>query len=141
SMFFVAVFAAVLGAASAQGEETIVLGTSLSITGKYANSGKGARDGYALAVKRINEKGGIKIGRNKYHLKFVYEDDASTPDKGAQIFEKLMTKEGVRFTLGPYSTPLTGPTSQVVEKHGGIMIDCCGADRGLFQKGYKGFFG
>ena len=135
-------FAATLLAAGLAGaEDTIVLGTSLSITGKYSISGKGARDGYELAVRRVNEKGGVKIGGKSYKLKFIFEDDASDAAKGAQIFEKLMTKDALRFMVGPYSTPLTGPTSEVTEKHGGIMIDCCGADRALFRRGYKGFFG
>lgn len=129
-----------LAVGPARGEE-IVFGTSLSLTGKYASSGKGARDGYELAVKILNEKGGVKVGNKTYQLKLVYEDDESNPEKGAQIFEKLITKDGIRFTLGPYSTPLTAPTSAVANKHGALMIDCCGGDRALFERGFKGLFG
>src|SRR6266536_2543799 len=77
-------------AASAAENDTIVLGASVSLTGKYSTNGKDTKDGYDLAVKRINESGGVKVGGKPYQLKVVYYDDESTSARGAQLVERLI---------------------------------------------------
>ena len=42
--------------------DTIVFGAAVSFTGKYSTNGKHTKNGYDLAVKRINEMGGVKVG-------------------------------------------------------------------------------
>ena len=39
--------------------DTIIFGAAVSFTGKYSTNGKHTKNGYDLAVKRINEKGGV----------------------------------------------------------------------------------
>jgi branched-chain amino acid transport system substrate-binding protein len=53
------------GVASAA-DDTIVLGAAVSLTGKYSVNGKNTQDGYNLAVKVINDKGGVKVGDKQY---------------------------------------------------------------------------
>ena len=43
--------------------DTIILGAAVSLTGKYSTNGKNTQDGYNLAVKRVNEMGGVKEAR------------------------------------------------------------------------------
>ena len=68
--------------------DTIILGSAISLTGKYSTNGIHAQNGYELAVKRINEMGGVKVGGKSYKLKVVYYDDESTPARGAQLAER-----------------------------------------------------
>ena len=42
--------------------KTIKLGASVQLSGSLANTGRYYRDAYNLAVARINEKGGVRIG-------------------------------------------------------------------------------
>src|SRR5512141_1258523 len=49
------------GAAAKVEGDTVVLGAAVSLTGKYSVNGKNTKDGYDLAVKRINEMGGVKV--------------------------------------------------------------------------------
>ena len=65
--------------------DTIILGSAISLTGKYSQEGKNARDGYDLAVKKINEQGGVKIGGKSYKLSVKYYDDESTPARTALL--------------------------------------------------------
>ena len=52
-----------LGGASSPGaEDVIVLGAAVSLTGKYALNGANTKNGYELAVHKINDKGGVSIG-------------------------------------------------------------------------------
>ncbi|MGH7422093.1 MAG: amino acid ABC transporter substrate-binding protein [Candidatus Methylomirabilales bacterium] len=137
----VALVLAVGGPASPKVEgDTIILGAAVSLTGKYSTNGKNTKDGYELAVKRINDMGGIKINNKAYKLKVVYYDDESTPARGAQLAERLINQDGVKFMLGPYSSGLTKAIAPVTEKYRIPHVEGNGADRELFTQGYKYLF-
>jgi branched-chain amino acid transport system substrate-binding protein len=127
-----------LGGVAALGEEdTIVLGAAVSLTGKYALNGANTKNGYALAVHKINLKGGVKVGGKSYRLAVRYYDDESTPARGTELAERLVKQDGVRFMLGPYSSGLTKAILPVAEKYKVPMIEGNGAARELFTKGYR----
>ena len=136
--------AALLAATAAPGalaaDGTIMLGAAVSLTGKYSTNGKNTQDGYNLAVKAINDKGGVKVGNKQYDLKVVYYDDESTSARGAQLVERLINQDHVNFVLGPYSSPLTKAIAPITEKYKMPMVEGNGADRGLFTNGYKYMF-
>ncbi|MDA1089175.1 MAG: amino acid ABC transporter substrate-binding protein [Proteobacteria bacterium] len=117
--------------------DTIVIGSAISFTGKYSTEGIHAKNGYNLSVKRINEMGGVKVGGKTYRLKVVYYDDESTPARTAQLLERLIKQDGVKYFLGPYSSPTTIAAAPVIEKYKVPMIEAEGASRALFNKGYK----
>ena len=120
--------------------DTIILGSAISLTGKYSTNGIHAQNGYELAVAKINEMGGVKVGDKSYKLKVVYYDDESTPARGAQLAERLIKQDGVQYMLGPYSSGLTKAIAPVTEKYGIPMIEAEGASRSLFTQGYKYLF-
>ena len=81
----------------------IILGSAISFTGKYSSNGIHASNGYNLGIKRVNEMGGVKVGGKTYMLEVKYYDDESTPARGAQLAERLIKQDGIKFFLGPYS--------------------------------------
>ena len=131
----------VAGSANAKVEgDTIVLGSAISFTGKYSTNGIHAKNGYELAIKKINESGGVKVGGKSYKLRVIYYDDESTPARGAQLAERLIKQDGVQYMLGPYSSGLTKAIAPVTEKHKIPMVESEGASRSLFTQGYKYLF-
>jgi branched-chain amino acid transport system substrate-binding protein len=135
--------AALLAATAAQAKvegDTIILGSAISLTGKYSTNGIHAQNGYELAVKRVNEMGGVKVGGKSYTLKVVYYDDESTPARGAQLAERLIKQDGVQYMLGPYSSGLTKAIAPVTEKYKIPMVEAEGASRSLFTQGYRYLF-
>ena len=73
-------FAALILAATGLGvatprDDVIVLGAAVSLTGKYAQNGINTKNGYDLAARKINDKGGIKIGGKDYKIVLRYYDD------------------------------------------------------------------
>ena len=126
-------------AAMAQ-DDTIVLGSAISITGKYSQEGKNARDGYDFAVKKINDAGGVKINGKTYRLEIKYYDDESTPARTAQLLERLINQDGVKFVLGPYGSGPTKAAAPVTEKYRIPMVEAEGASRSLFTQGYRYLF-
>jgi branched-chain amino acid transport system substrate-binding protein len=126
--------------AAADTEDVIVLGAAVSLTGKYAQNGANTKNGYDLAVAKINEKGGIDIVGKNYKLVIRYYDDELTPARGTELAEQLIQQDGVKFMLGPYSSSLTKAILPVVEKHKVPMVEANGASRELFTKGYRYLF-
>ena len=121
-------------------EDTIVLGAAVSLTGKYTTAGNHTRKGYDLAVKMINQRGGVRVAGKDYRLEVLYYDDESTPARGAQLAERLIRQDGVRFMLGPYSSGLTQAIAPVTERYQVPMVEGNGASRQLFNKGYRYLF-
>ncbi len=132
--------AAAVSAAGNIEDAQVILGAAVSLTGKYSVNGKNTKDGYDLAVKRINEMGGVKVGGKSYPLKVVYYDDESTPARGAQLAERLINQDGVKFLLGAYSSGLTKAIAPVTEKYKVPHVEANGAARELFTQGYRYLF-
>ena len=126
--------------AGAGTQDEIVLGAAVSLTGKYAQNGLNTKNGYDLAINKINEKGGVKLGDKTYKLAIRYYDDESTPARGTELSERLIKQDGVKFILGPYSSGLTKAILPIVEKHKVPMVEGNGAARELFTKGYRYIF-
>ncbi len=131
--------AAAPAAAKVEGD-TIILGSAISFTGKYSTNGIHASNGYNLAVRMINEAGGVKVGGKTYKFAVKYYDDESTPARGAQLAERLIKQDGIKFFLGPYSSGLTKAIAPVTEKYKIPMVEAEGASRSLFTQGFKYLF-
>ncbi len=118
----------------------LVLGSAISLTGKYATNGVHAKNGYEFAIQKIKEAGGIKIGDSCYNFSVIYYDDESKGDRGATLAERLINQDKVQYMLGPYSSGLTKAIAPVTEKYQIPMVEAEGASRSLFNKGYKYLF-
>jgi branched-chain amino acid transport system substrate-binding protein len=136
---------AVLGLASvattAWSADTIVLGTAMSQTGKYAREGKFYVDGYQISVDAVNKAGGVKVGGKPYKLELKIYDDQSDPNLNVRLYTRLVTSDKVNFLLGPYSSGIVIPASSVSEKYEIPMVQGGGASGQIFSRGYKYIFG
>ncbi len=121
-------------------DDVIKLGSAISFTGKYSTNGVHAKNGYDLAVEKINDIGGVKIGDKNYLFEIVYYDDESTPARTAQLVERLIQQDGVKFVLGPYSSATTKAAASVTEKYQVPMVEAEDASRALFLQGYRYVF-
>lgn len=121
-------------------EDTITLGAAVSLTGKYSTNGKHTKNGYDLGIKVINEHGGVTIHGKKYKLAVKYYDDESTPARGAQLAERLIKQDNIKYMLGPYGSGITKAMAPVTEENKIPMVEANGASLQLFNKGYKYLF-
>ena len=120
--------------------DKIILGAAVSLTGKYSTNGKHTQNGYDMAVERINKLGGVKVGGKTYKFEIIYYDDESNSGRAAQLAERLIKQDGVKYMLGPYSSGLTKAIAPVTEENKIPMVEANGASRSLFTKGYKYLF-
>ena len=121
--------------------DTILLGATMSQTGKYAREGKFYADAYAITVDAINKAGGVKVGGKAYQLELKLYDDQSDPNLSVRLYTRLVTSDKVNFLLGPYSSGITIPASSVSEKYEIPMIQGGGASGEIFSRGYQYIFG
>lgn len=136
-----AAFAVSPSATRAQACDDLILGAALSVTGIYASNGLNTKNGYEYSVKKVNDAGGVKIGGKCYHFKINYYDDESTPARAAQLVERLISQDHVKYMLGPYSSPMTKAMLPVTEKYKTPVVQAEAASRSLFTQGYKYHFG
>ena len=118
----------------------IIIGSAISLTGKYATNGVHAKNGYEHAIQKIKDAGGVKIDGKCYNFKVIYYDDESKGDRAATLAERLISQDKVQFILGPYSSGMTKAIAPVTEKYKIPMVEAEGASRSLFNKGYKYIF-
>ena len=126
-----------LGSMTALAADTIVFGAAISITGKTAKEGEYTRDGYQVAIDKINEMGGIKVGGKTYKVELKYYDDETKPERTAQLIEKLINEDKVNLILGPYGSSPTGTAAPLAERYKIPMVEANGSAESIFSKGYK----
>lgn len=86
------------GLSSAQ--DRIKVGVMYSMTGAGSAIGKIQLDGAKLAIKEINDAGGLTVGGKKYRLEAVIRDDESKPDVAVRRFRELFQDDKVNFFVG-----------------------------------------
>jgi branched-chain amino acid transport system substrate-binding protein len=116
--------------------EPIRVGATVSLTGDYADLGKDQFDGMQMWADDLNGRGAL-LGRP---VELVYYDDASSPEKSAQLYERLITKDRVDLLLGPYSSDITLAASTVAEKHDFPMVALGAASSSIWARGYRNIF-
>ena len=101
------------GQVHAQGAGPIKIGVVTPLTGTYAGIGQQVKWGIDLAIKEINDKGGV-LGRK---LEAVYEDEEANPNVAVQKAEKLFQVAKVDFLTGTVNSGSTLAVGQVAERN------------------------
>lgn len=95
----------------------IVLGLIAPLTGPVAAYGEQVKNGAETAVKEINKNGGI-LGEQ---VVLKVADDAGEPKQGVSAANQLVG-EGVRFVVGPVTSGVAIPASDVLAENGILMV-------------------
>lgn len=111
----------------------IVIGTTVSETGAYAEDGKYALLGYQYYVQEQNKKGGW-LGRP---LQLKVYDDASDPATSLTEYQKLVEQDHVDVIVGPYSSAITAAVANVADKYKMPMLSPEVASTAPFKRGLK----
>ncbi len=120
----------------------IVIGFTMSQTGKLNAESKDQFDGLKLWQDWVNSKGGIYVKAlgKRLPVKFVYYDDESSKDRVQQLYVRLINKDGADFLISPYSSGLTASAAIIAEQYGKVMVATGAASDSIFNKGYTHVF-
>lgn len=92
----------------------VVIGAVLPLSGVNARGGEDQRRGIELAVKEVNDKGGV-LGQP---LKVIYEDSGNTSQRAIDAARKLVSVDKVALVMGEYSSGITIPMGQYLVGEG-----------------------
>jgi branched-chain amino acid transport system substrate-binding protein len=99
------------------GDEPIVVGSTLSLTGAFAATGAIHRIAGEQFVDRLNANGGL-LGRQ---VEWRVLDDESDQAQVTQLYERLINQDEVDLIIGPYATPNILAAVAVAERAGYVI--------------------
>lgn len=109
--------------------EPIKIGLSAPLTGEAASYGEAVLGGAQLAVKEINDAGGV----NGRQIQLVAEDDQCN-STGATTMQKLINVDKVVAVTGPLCSAAAGPALPIAQ-NAGIPVVFQGSAPKLIQTG------
>jgi branched-chain amino acid transport system substrate-binding protein len=131
-LFFAAAASAALAAAvtPAVSAETIKMGFVFSMTGGAAAYGATQKEGAELAVEQINAAAGsgLKIAP-------VFEDDASVPQQGTNVYNKLINGDKVAVIIGPTLSNTAKITNPIAQQIGVTVLGVSNTAGGITEIG------
>ncbi|MFF2319713.1 branched-chain amino acid ABC transporter substrate-binding protein [Agrobacterium sp. NPDC058088] len=113
----------------------IVIGLIAPLTGPVAAYGDQVKNGAQTAVNEINKKGGI-LGEQVV-LKLA--DDGGEPKQGVSAANQLVA-EGIHFVVGPVTSGVAIPASDVFAENGVLMVTPTATAPGLTNRGLSNVF-
>lgn len=126
------VFAALIAAAAppAFSAEAIKMGLVFSMTGGAAAYGATQKEGAELAVEQINAAagGGLKIAP-------IFEDDASVPQQGTNVYNKLINGDKVVVVIGPTLSNTAKITNPIAQQIGVSVLGVSNTAGGITEIG------
>lgn len=99
-------------------DETIRVGAILPLSGNLASYGYSSKAGLDLAIKEINDAGGI----NGKALEVIYEDSEGSSTKGVSSIQKLISENDIKVIIGPVMSSVSLAISPIAENNKVIVI-------------------
>jgi len=116
----------------------VKIGILQPVTGALAHDGDLGRLGAELAIKEINEAGGIKaLGGAK--IEMLFGDARSTPEAGAQEVERMQA-EGACAIVGGFASPICLAGSQAAARFDLPYLVDVGVSDQIIERGLKNTF-
>ncbi len=117
----VIVLGMLLNACQPAAPTTIKVGLNAELTGGIPVVGESCKNAAELAVKEINDAGGLDVGGTKYQIELVIEDNEDKAESAAAAAQKLATA-GVLAMIGPNASRNAIPAAEVAESSKMPMI-------------------
>jgi len=111
-----------LGATAWGAQKTLKVGVIAELTGDMPAVGASCRNAAEMAVKEINDAGGLQVGEEKMKVVLVVEDNAGKADQAASAAQKLITQDEVLAIIGPNASRYAIPASEIAESSETVLI-------------------
>lgn len=120
----------------------VVIGVPLAVTGNLSEEGGISRQGYEMFQDWVNStQGGLVVQGVRHRVRFLFQDDHSSPQIDGQLAEQMITVDKVNFLLGPYGSANNAPVAAAAAAHHIPMVDSNGAASTIFTAGHGYVFG
>ncbi len=101
---------------------SIKIGVIAELTGDMPAVGESCKKAAEMAVKEINDAGGLEVGDKRYKIDLFVEDNAGKAEQSASAAQKLITQQKVLAIVGPNATRYAIPASEIAESSKVVLI-------------------
>jgi branched-chain amino acid transport system substrate-binding protein len=105
-----------------QPDREIAVGVIAMLEGPNAPNGQNMRDAAALAVKIVNGRGGLHVGRGMVKVALQVENDPNSPVGALDAARKLLSLQSVVALVGPQFSGNAIPVARLAESSRVVMI-------------------
>jgi len=110
--------------------DKIKMGFVFSMTGGAAAYGASQKEGAQLAVDQINAAAGSGL-----QIAPIFEDDASVPQQGTNVYNKLISGDKVAIVIGPTLSNTAKTTNPIAQKVGVPVLGVSNTAGGITEIG------
>ena len=108
------VLSIILTACQPAAPTTIKVGLNVELTGSIPVVGESSKNAAELAVKEVNDAGGLDVGGTKYQIELMVEDNEDKAESAVAAAQKLASA-GTLAMIGPNASRNAIPASVVAE--------------------------
>jgi branched-chain amino acid transport system substrate-binding protein len=119
--------------AASPSPKILKVGFTGALSGPAAQWGQAFHNVVKLDFDRVNDKGGLMVGGEKYIIKLIAEDDRLLADLARANTEKLVFRDEVKFIIGSH-TGSTVLAQQIITEPNKVLVVCNGAGPSLNAK-------
>ncbi len=116
--FALLLFISILLFSCKNNDDTIYIGAVLPLSGDVAVYGNNNKEGIDLALKQVNEEGGI----NGKKIEVLYEDSKALAKEGVSAIEKLIAIHDVQFVIDNCESSVALAMVPVAEKDKVVLL-------------------
>jgi branched-chain amino acid transport system substrate-binding protein len=125
-----------------ESRQEILVGLSISLTGRFSAQGRQALDGLRLWQSYVNGRDGIAIGQDgPRRVRVVFYDDQSRVSLALENALRLLRQDHVDALFGPYSSGLTMTVAEVAHEHGRVLWNHGGSSDEICNRGWQHLVG
>lgn len=140
TVFFIcaALFCMIVSAAGpsfAGAPDKIKIGLMFGLTGPASPIGPVQQKGAEMAIKEINDQGGVKFGDKKIPVEAVIKDDETKPDVALRRFRELKYEDKVHAMVGSTFASIAAALNREMQKTPMAYVSGCVAPMSMFKKG------
>ena len=112
--------------------DSFLIGGIGPLTGEAASYGTSVKQGAEIAIKEINEAGGVTVGDKKIKLELQFEDDQAAPENAVTAFNTLMDA-GMDALMGTVTSGAGLGIIDLTKEEGILMLTPSGSAAGLTE--------
>jgi branched-chain amino acid transport system substrate-binding protein len=123
--------AAMISAPAYAAEKEAKIGFAFSMTGGSAAYGDTQKKGAQLAVDEVN----AKAGAGDVKIQAFFDDDASMPQQGVNVFNKFINADKVVLIVGPTLSNTAQVTDRIAQQAGVPVLAISNTAKGITEIG------
>ena len=110
-----ALAACALAGPAVAADDTVKIGVVAAESGSFVSAGHTLPAGVSLAVKEINDAGGVKVGDKTYKIELVRRDDRTDIGTAVAATQELVRDVGVKAIFGSESHDFTLAMAKITQ--------------------------